>query len=55
MQSFIIDEYGMVYWEVGENKVVNEYGLSRILLKDDEWDYMMRSRGHIIASLKTSY
>ena len=31
----IIDKWGLVYWKVGKDKVVSEYGLSRILLGDN--------------------
>ena len=32
---FAIDEWGLVYWKVGKNKVVNKCGLNKILLIGD--------------------
>lgn len=32
---FAIDIWGLIYWEVDKNKVVNEYRLKKILLDDN--------------------
>ena len=35
MQRFVIDKCGLVYQKVGKEKVVSQYGLSKMSLKDD--------------------
>ena len=52
MQRFAIGKWGLVYWEVGRDKVVNECKRSKILLDDDEWDHVIELCDHNITVKK---
>ena len=48
MRCFKIEKWGLVYQEIGKDKVVNDYKLGEILLNDDKKNHVMRSYSYNI-------